>query len=476
MRSKEDCRETRYKLMEKRKNNMKRLVYKDIRYRLYGINGCKKKTIDVTVWIKTYNQSSFIEDAINGVISQITNYEFEILIIDDASIDGTKEKVIGFAAKYPEIVRAVVLEKNIWGHPNRAAFFQHIIKTHFRGRYIALCEGDDCWVDSRKLQIQVSHMEHHPKCALYTHNGIWLDCRDLGIKVGNPFEATSPRYLKAAELIAIKNGHPPTASFLMRKEISEALWEYRDAPVGDYPLLLYALRKGRVYYNPRVMSVYRYCSVGSMSRSFKKNIGLSLRHEIGLVYFLEQFNRDTEGKYWSMVYSRLYRALDKCLGIAGKQSILRYAQKVQTHGVDIKEAYLDVCRRAMDIQVFINNPDRMPKQMKVFISKYPHIIVMGAGAYADIITECLYKNGVSFEGYVVSKKGGKKRHNKKPIWDITDIPFQKKDVGVIVGIKPVIMDEIMSILKKEIIDNWYCPFLLSDETRETRIQRVGAEQ
>ena len=114
----------------------------------------------VSVRMSTYNHEKFIAQAIEGVLMQKTNFLFELIIGEDCSTDRTREIVVDYANRYPEIIKPILHEKNVGSKLNGRA-----CKAACRGKYIAICEGDDYWIDPLKLQKQVDFMESHPECS-----------------------------------------------------------------------------------------------------------------------------------------------------------------------------------------------------------------------------------------------------------------------------------------------------------------------
>jgi len=119
----------------------------------------------VSVHMITYNHEPYIVQAIEGVLFQETNFPIELVIGEDCSGDGTREIVLEYQKKYPEICRVITSEKNVGMHKNCLR-----IEKACRGKYIAYCEGDDYWHHPLKLQKQVDYMESHPDVGL-VHSG-----------------------------------------------------------------------------------------------------------------------------------------------------------------------------------------------------------------------------------------------------------------------------------------------------------------
>jgi glycosyltransferase involved in cell wall biosynthesis len=108
--------------------------------------------IMVSVCMLSYNHEKFIRKAIEGVLAQKTNFKFELLIHDDASTDKSAEIIRKYEEKYPDIVKPIYQTENQYSQGVKInSKYQY---SRAQGKYIALCEGDDFWCDSNKLQQQ----------------------------------------------------------------------------------------------------------------------------------------------------------------------------------------------------------------------------------------------------------------------------------------------------------------------------------
>lgn len=121
----------------------------------------------------TYNHVDFIRDCIEGFLKQETTFPVEILIHDDASTDGTADIVRDYQRKHPRLIKAVFQEENQYSRGVKV--LRTFIRPLMQGRYIASCEGDDYWVDPRKLEIQVSFLEEHPEYVASGHDAMIVD-------------------------------------------------------------------------------------------------------------------------------------------------------------------------------------------------------------------------------------------------------------------------------------------------------------
>lgn len=248
----------------------------------------------VTIRCTTYNHKRFIEETLDGFLMQKTDFPFEIIVHDDCSTDGTTDIIREYERKYPNIITPIYETENQYSKHN--GFIGRILDQYTKGKYIALCEGDDYWCDASKLQKQVDYMKEHPECVLYIHNAYELNLQTQKLIPINPY----PRQgiLSTKEVLTEVVGQlPPTASMLYRTEIARKRpMEVFHAPVGDRPLRMYLAVAGGVYYSDECMSVYRVNNPNSftgMLRDYEKSYTLAREME----KFYKRFDSFTHNKY-----------------------------------------------------------------------------------------------------------------------------------------------------------------------------------
>ena len=119
----------------------------------------------VSIWCITFNHQDYISEAIDSFLMQKTNFPFNIVIGDDCSSDNTVSIIEAYQIKYPGKITLLKSNKNY-------GFMTNFIRTFkaCNGVYIALCEGDDFWVDDQKLQKQIDYLEMHPELSACFHN------------------------------------------------------------------------------------------------------------------------------------------------------------------------------------------------------------------------------------------------------------------------------------------------------------------
>lgn len=114
-----------------------------------------KDQLMVSVLIATYNHEAFIKDAIEGAIKQETNFNYEIIVLDDASTDQTPEIVRQYEKEYPGFVKGIFHEENQFQYRKCGLIY---LSALIQGKYLALCDGDDYWIATEKLQKQVDFL------------------------------------------------------------------------------------------------------------------------------------------------------------------------------------------------------------------------------------------------------------------------------------------------------------------------------
>lgn len=127
----------------------------------------------VSVLVRTYNHEKYLRCALDSLVSQQTNFPFEIVIGDDCSTDATSSICKEYQEKYPTCIKVILQEKN----KGIAENYNDILRQ-CRGRYIATCDGDDFWCDTEKLQKHVDYMEQHPSVVITYHDAKPVDAEN----------------------------------------------------------------------------------------------------------------------------------------------------------------------------------------------------------------------------------------------------------------------------------------------------------
>ena len=272
----------------------------------------------VSVHMLAYNHEPYIRQAIEGVMMQKTDFVFELVIGEDCSQDKTREICFEYQKQYPDKIRV------LWWHENVSKFGGNgrRVTARCRGEFIALCEGDDYWIDPLKLQKQVDVMRKYPsvgycisdakvKCEIprdhprLKHFVIkkWYDDNSFDFDMGN----YKPGFVPREEFWLNRRYYPRTATVLFRKSMFDVLkarfeifqWELK---IGDALLWNAFPLVSDAHYLKDCTAVYRLNSGGV---GFRQSIGkpvLYLDVDLVNLYFSLQ-NGETTSCIDDIVFS-----------------------------------------------------------------------------------------------------------------------------------------------------------------------------
>jgi glycosyltransferase involved in cell wall biosynthesis len=218
----------------------------------------------ISILIPTYNQAGFIEQCINSVRSQRADFTIEILVGDDASTDSTAE-VIQRITEIDHRVKLFRWPKNEKGLRNITRLLEKS-----QGKYIAILEGDDYWVNDDHLQLSINTFVKHPKVSFVCSNFHHLINNELKNNVIKPKKIKKIYFWHAALGNFIQ-----MATIIFKRECYPAIPEpFMKMHTGDWPLLLSLLKKEQGLYLPHFSMAYRVHDAGiwsSQSLSIRVN-------------------------------------------------------------------------------------------------------------------------------------------------------------------------------------------------------------
>jgi len=224
----------------------------------------------VSVLIVTYNHEKYIAKALDSVLMQEVDFDYEIVTGEDCSTDNTRDILIDYQSKHPDKIKLILQEKNLgfYGKYNFILTFNAC-----RGQYIAMLEGDDYWTSPDKLQKQVDVLDNDSDCAICFHNVmvIYEDAPELSHPFyfrdpNGPFMQGKPKPISTLEDL-IKGNFIQTPSVMFRARLFEKLpnWFHMAFP-GDWALHMLNAHHGNIRYIDEVMGVYRVHSGGAWSQ------------------------------------------------------------------------------------------------------------------------------------------------------------------------------------------------------------------
>lgn len=251
----------------------------------------KENFLMVSVDMITYGHENHIRQAIEGVLMQETNFEFDLIIADDCSPDNTREIVEGLKKNHPK--------------GNKIKYFRHTENLGMQanssfaaeqctGKYTAVCEGDDYWTDPLKLQKQVDFLEANPDFGLchtgyyrYIQNTNRQVYQNLKFSIKDVFEGLLKGQYPIATLTAIFH------TKIWQEYVKEINPVSRNWLMGDLPFWIYLSRSYKVYYLDEVTAAYR---VLEESASNTRNIDKMIQFDKSVMdvklFFLKKYSDD----------------------------------------------------------------------------------------------------------------------------------------------------------------------------------------
>ena len=262
----------------------------------------------VSVCVQTYQHVAFIAQCLDGILLQKVNFPFEIIIGEDESTDDTRKICVEYAEKNPGKINLFLRSRKdvvyIHGGPTgRYNFIKNLEAA--RGKYIAICEGDDYWTDENKLQRQFNFMEANPEYAICFHRIFELN--DDGTLIKSHNDWNEEKTFTINDLAAQNFIFTPSVFF--RNGLIEKLPAWiNESPVMDYVLHMFNARHGLIKYFPEPMAVYRKHGAGLWS-----TLPQEISHErwVNLLDLLFQENFDESVKATLIEQKR--HIMEKCL-------------------------------------------------------------------------------------------------------------------------------------------------------------------
>src|SRR5690625_4147124 len=174
----------------------------------------------VSICCVTYNHEKYIEAAIKSFLMQETDFPFEVIIGEDCSTDGTRNIIDRYCIKYPNLIRVISSDANVGMNRNTSRVFNAA-----RGKYIAICEGDDHWTDSGKLQKQKDFMDSSEDYVLCYSAASIID--ESGIEKGSK-SAWSYRDSSESELLYAKTKVLTMTAFVRAEYLRDLPFEMQN--------------------------------------------------------------------------------------------------------------------------------------------------------------------------------------------------------------------------------------------------------
>jgi glycosyltransferase involved in cell wall biosynthesis len=228
----------------------------------------------VSVTVTAYQHANYIKNCLDSILMQNTEFPYEILIGEDGSTDGTREICIQYAEKHPDRIRLFMRDRATTHYKmeDRSLRFNGMFtRKAARGKYSAICEGDDYWIDPNKLSKQVEFMENHETYAACFHNAFIID-ENISNNV-DCFNIPAGQDTFTTKSLFENLWFVPTASIFYKTKALHVRFPdwYLRAHNGDLAILLMLSKEGPLGLLKGYLSVYRRNSLNSQSLQVKGN-------------------------------------------------------------------------------------------------------------------------------------------------------------------------------------------------------------
>lgn len=253
----------------------------------------------VSICCITYNHEKYIRDAIEGFLMQKTDFPFEIIIHDDASTDMTANIIKEYEMKYSKLIIPIYQVENQY---SKGISPLTIVFKQSKGKYIAICEGDDYWIDPLKLQKQIMEMEKHPECYISFHPAIvkWEDGNRKDKLMCN--HSNKCKIFKIEKVILGDGGFMPTNSIIIHRKVIPNIISFfemaTNAPIGDYYIQILSSENGGALFIDNILSVYRR-GISSSWSSFLSSDNSFLNSFIATNDNMNEFTRKKYSKQFA---------------------------------------------------------------------------------------------------------------------------------------------------------------------------------
>lgn len=247
---------------------------------------CERIKPLVVIHSLTFNHEPYLRKALDGFVMQQTKFPFVAVVHDDASTDKTAQILREYAERFPEIILPIFEEENQW---SKKGALDEIKKAYIEAtgaKYVATCEGDDCWIDPYKLQKQVEILEKDSSVSLI-HTG-------FNVINNDNLELKSPKYESFNKIgrsgfvleELLRRNYILTCTVMVRKDIFNSYFYINSPSKMDYLTFLTAAIEGNIYYLPDKTSQYRVSEQGQMLSNAN---GVAIKFSMIYRYFLDQY-------------------------------------------------------------------------------------------------------------------------------------------------------------------------------------------
>lgn len=267
----------------------------------------KSSDILLSICCTAYNLEKYIAKAIDSFLEQRTNFRFEIIIGEDCSKDSTREIISAYCREYPELIQMVISDENVGIIRN----FNRILEKA-KGKYIAICDGDDFWSDPLKLQKQVDFLENNEDYVMCCHYSNLVD-ETGAVTYVDP--EPKPLIYTYFDILTGKRTETRNSTMVIRnnsqfKQLTKQAW-FLGCYAQDRFIKLFATSStgGKIYVLPEVMGNYRIHQASIWSTAGSKVVGRKTRSDFNVIINNFKYPKEQQKKLLE-IYLKRYLAYD----------------------------------------------------------------------------------------------------------------------------------------------------------------------
>ena len=263
-----------------------------------------ERNIAVSVLCLAYNHADYIEDAIKSFLMQKANFPYEIIIHDDASTDGTTAIIKRYQSQYPDRIKAIYQKENQFSKDQYSVYFN--LTERAKGKYIAVCEGDDYWIDPYKLQKQYDCLEANANVDMCATAAYVVNAETKKI-IKKERLAKRQVLFSTQDVIMGGGGFVCTNTLFYRSDIEREMLDFRKHMDYDYTLQISGSLRGGLLYLPDFTACYRAYSKNSWTSQVKSDQAKKAKMQASVIQMLYELEEDTKGKYHDTIQMAICR-------------------------------------------------------------------------------------------------------------------------------------------------------------------------
>lgn len=268
--------------------------------------------IYVSVCVQTYNHQNFIADCLDSILMQQTTFPFEIILGEDASSDDTRNICKEYAKKYPTKIKLFLRSRDdvvyMFGKPTG----RHNVVQNFKsakGKYIAICEGDDYWTDPLKLQRQIDFLEKTPAAVGSFHNSICVDS-DSKIIDKQYFKNIDKESYTQEECLKTLHSSYSTGSLVFKSSAMKNRLDDFSKIGSDFILDILITNDGELHYMNKNMSAYRIHSGGIWQGNTTIHNQKVILERYMFLYNNEKYRKKYKDYLWNSIINRFEQLIN----------------------------------------------------------------------------------------------------------------------------------------------------------------------